>query len=602
MPSRLRHPARSRYWVLAGIQGLLALYCLLSAFVLSPGRTQPENDVTAAVLLLGLTLLTAVIVPARGDVLLHGVLASTWLVVAVLAAVRPTGQGQLVMGVFLLMLCMWIAGFLRTRVAVPHIVLACASYVVALATNPHTGSPLYASALLVAIAFASTMVLYGREARSRYVGLVRTSADVVIRTVRGQVVWVSPAVEGVLGWTPEEFISLPEPSWHRDDEKTVLRMREALYAGEPVAATYRLRHRDGSYRWIEARLNPIAEDDAPPGAVGSLRDVTQRVEGELALADSAFRQRRGLKRMRRVDAAKTRMVHDLSHELRTPLTVIRGPLERHLRRESGLSDDLRHDLEAAVRASRRLERLVDDILEIERRAAQRHETLAPADVRTLTADAVELVAPDAHGAGLTLHLTASDAVPPTVLADAEAWTLVVLNLVSNAVKYTDSGGVEVRLDYADESLVLAVEDTGRGIAEDELERIFDRFYTSGGRPSRGTGRSGLGLTLVADAVDAAGGHLDVSSVLGSGTTFVVTLPAEACDAQTPARPQPVVTSHTEQADASEPIGDALVVLMAGGRRSFEQALAELRSRAGGGSLSHAASEILAEAEDADDVP
>ncbi len=582
--------------MLAAIQLLLAVYCVVAAVVMSAEVTAPADNLTAAALLLLLGLLTLLAVPARGALLMNTVVASTSALIAVATAIRDTGQGQLAMGVFLLMLCMWMAAFLRPRMAVPHILLACALYVLALAVNPHTGSPLYATALLVGIAFASAMVLYGREARSRYVGLVGSSADVILRSAHGRLTWVSASVEEVLGWTPREFVGLPEPTWHADDDETVQRMRRELYAGSPAQGTYRLRHKDGTYRWVEARLNPIAEDDAPQGAIGSLRDVTERVLAELALADTATRQRRGLRRMRRDDAAKTRMVHDLSHELRTPLTVIRGPLERHLRRDRDLPDSLRQDIETAVRASRRLESIVNDILDAERLATRPVLELVPTHVAEVTGETIRLLVPGAQAAGLTLELTTATGFPDYLLVDTDAWTRIVQNLVANALKYTERGGVQVDLSYEDGAIVLAVVDTGRGIAEADLENIFERFYTAGDRPARGAARSGLGLPMVADAVHEGGGHIDVSSELGTGTTFVVTMPAEPCDANTGPIARPAGLQLDREVESpGEPVGDAIVLLMADGGRSFEQALAELRSRAGSRPLPDVAAELLAEA-------
>lgn len=596
--TRRRTPISSEHVVLGAVQLLLAAYCVCAAVVM-PTVGSRWDGVGGAVVLVLLAATTLAARPEAGSILQNVVVAGTSALIAALTAIRTTGQGQLVMGLFLLMLAMWCAGYLPRRAAAAHIGFAMSAYVVVLVLRPHTGSAVYVAALLVGTVFASAMVLQGRQARSRYTNLLGGSVDVMLQTANGRMTWVSPTVADVLGWSPTEFLALPDPTWHPDDDAIVQRLRQRLHAGKPAAATYRLRHRDGTYRWIEARLSPLSDAGAAAGSVGVLRDVTERVTAEAAVAQSLSRHRHGLRRLRRADAARTRRFHEISHELRTPLTVIRGPLERHLRRDPDLSEDLRADLEAAVRASRRLEALVNGILDVERADAVRPAARVPADVAALTAEVVDVLQPSADAAGLLMSVEVDHPFPPELACDTEAWARIVLNLVSNAIKYTASGSVQVHLRFVDGWIELRVADTGRGIAEDDLTRVFDRFYTAGSAPYRDSARTGLGLALVADAVTEAGGHVDVSSQAGLGTVFVVAMPMSGPDAPAEAPTDRPTTSAADRRPVTDadPIGDALGLLMDRDGLSADQALTELRGRSRGRPLGVAAAEILAEDDD-----
>ncbi len=240
-----------------------------------------------------------------------------------------------------------------------------------------------------------------------------------------------------------------------------------------------------------------------------------------------------------VDEAKSRLFQNISHEFRTPLTMIHGPQQSLLHRaDLNLTDDERADLASAVRATERLQRLVDGLLEVARGQADRIVTnLEATDVPGLTAEGVAMFRAAAEDAGLSLRVCVSDEFPPALLIDRELWMRVFLNVVSNAVKYTEAGSIAISLTYAQGEVVLVVTDTGVGIAEDDLPYIFDRFQQAQTRPVRGDARSGIGLALVAELLRAVGGSARIESELGSGTVVTLHLPAEpASDVTAPTSP------------------------------------------------------------------
>jgi signal transduction histidine kinase len=215
---------------------------------------------------------------------------------------------------------------------------------------------------------------------------------------------------------------------------------------------------------------------------------------------------------------------DVSHELRTPLTAIRGQLEVALfaaRNEQEYRDAIVDALEDVDRLTHTIRSL---LLLSQAESGQVVLQKQSIDLAELARDIVDQFQIPAEEARVSLDLDAPDACP--LDADRVQVERLITNLLSNALKYTPAGGrVGVRIDRIPESAILTVSDTGIGIAPGHLPHIFDRFYRVPGTnrsPERGLG---LGLSFVSWIVKAHGGHIDVESTPGQGTTFRVTLPA-----------------------------------------------------------------------------
>src|SRR5664279_3965180 len=226
-----------------------------------------------------------------------------------------------------------------------------------------------------------------------------------------------------------------------------------------------------------------------------------------------------------LDVAKTRFFQNISHEIRTPLTLLLGPLQRALDDPELTLTGHREDLEAAHRATLRLHRLVDGLLEVARGEATRIQPAAEStDVGELTAECASMFRSVVEGAGLELVVRTPSA-GRQVPVDRQMWAHIVLNLLSNAVKFTLSGRIDVRLEVTDEQAILQVADTGIGIDPKDLALIFDRFHQADGRAGRTREGAGIGLSLVSDLVHAHGGTVRVASTPGVGSTFTVTIPS-----------------------------------------------------------------------------
>ncbi|SFL55140.1 ATP-binding protein [Geodermatophilus ruber] len=281
--------------------------------------------------------------------------------------------------------------------------------------------------------------------------------------------------------------------------------------------------------------------------------VTARASIAVTDAMAYVAERRRAEALADLDAAKTRFLQNVSHEFRTPLTLVLGPLGELLHDPGiDLPAARREGLHVAQRATRRLARLVDGLLDVARAEADRlHAVLEPTPLGELSTDVASMFRSVTEQAGLELVVDVEPAVDAEpVLVDREMWARIVLNLLSNAVKFTEHGRITVTLRSTHDMVELAVSDTGTGISPEEAARVFDRFHQAPGPGGGSREGAGLGLSLVRDSARAHGGSAGVTSTPGLGSTFTVTLPRRTADGRevrsvTP--PAELVATHTAEA-------------------------------------------------------
>lgn len=258
---------------------------------------------------------------------------------------------------------------------------------------------------------------------------------------------------------------------------------------------------------------------------GFLDLAANQIASAVFHARSYEAERRRAEALAELDRAKTLFMSNVSHEFRTPLTLLLGPLEEILR--NGADDALsvgREELELVHRNGLRLLKLVNTLLDFSRVEAGRLRTvLEPIPLAELTAEVASVFRSAIERAGLRLIVDCPPLSEP-VAADREMWEKIVLNLVSNAFKFTGKGEIEVSLRQIGDRAELRVRDTGAGIAERELPHIFERFYRVEGAQGRTSEGSGIGLALVQELVKAQEGSVRVESKAGKGSTFIVSIP------------------------------------------------------------------------------
>ncbi|HET9775531.1 MAG TPA: ATP-binding protein, partial [Gemmatimonadaceae bacterium] len=273
---------------------------------------------------------------------------------------------------------------------------------------------------------------------------------------------------------------------------------------------------------LVAGLSPQLRLDAP------YRGFLELVAAQLATIIGAARafdeERKRAEALAAIDRAKTEFFSNVSHEFRTPLTLILGPLDEALRDPSrSLQGEA---LDAVHRNALRLLRLVNTLLDFARMEANRlASTFELTDLSTLTAGLAGSFQSLLQSAGLALRVECPPSDP--VYVDRAQWEKIVLNLLSNAFKFTFTGEIAVRLHETDGLIHLVVSDTGTGIPSDELPKIFERFHRVKGARGRSFEGTGIGLALVQELAKRHGGTVRVQSSVGKGTTFVVSIPKDA---------------------------------------------------------------------------
>jgi signal transduction histidine kinase len=270
-----------------------------------------------------------------------------------------------------------------------------------------------------------------------------------------------------------------------------------------------------------AGLNPHRPQE------GSLRSFIELFVGQLAAGlSNAGAYEAAQKRadaLAEIDRAKTAFFSNVSHEFRTPLTLMLGPTEDAL---ASTDRALRGaDLETVYRNELRLLRLVNGLLDFARIEAGRTQaSYEPLDLRALTVDLSSTFRSAIERAGLSFEVDC-EVLPQPIYVDRDMWEKIVLNLLSNALKFTFTGTIAVTLRWRAGQAVLDVRDTGVGVSASELPRLFERFHRIEGTRARTHEGSGIGLALVHELVRLHGGKIAVASELDQGTTFTIAVPS-----------------------------------------------------------------------------
>ncbi len=269
-------------------------------------------------------------------------------------------------------------------------------------------------------------------------------------------------------------------------------------------------------------LNPFRPlDSSYQSFVGLL--VGQIAAG-LANVRAYEAERRRAQALADLDRAKTTFFSNVSHEFRTPLTLLLGPLDDVLRTDGSLPSEVRDHVDVAYRNGLRLLKLVNTLLDFSRiEAGRARARFEPVDLGAITRDVASTFRSALDKAGLTFTIRC-DQLPEPAYVDRDMWEKIVLNLLSNAFKFTLSGAITVTVSRVESHAEMTIEDTGAGIPEPELDHVFDRFHRVEGTRGRSHEGSGIGLALVHELVKLHGGTISVTSDVGRGSRFTVSVP------------------------------------------------------------------------------
>jgi two-component system sensor histidine kinase ResE len=330
------------------------------------------------------------------------------------------------------------------------------------------------------------------EEQSKLGHIVTTMGEGVIAVDRGgQVIMANPLAQRMLALDESDLVG-------RSLEQNALAAAFANAMSEAREQTVEFRSRDGAAA-LQAHISPTAVEGSTVGAVAVVQDVTE---------------------LQRVERMRRQFVADASHQLRSPLTAMQGYAEALLDEVAADAETRRRYLATIVRDSKRLNRLIEQLLDLSHiESGQARLEPKPLVIPALLRRVVDSIPSDDSRPEIVI--TAPDDLP-AAFADEAYTEQALLNLLENAVRHTpDQGRVEVWARAESDHLVIGVTDTGAGIAPEHLPRIWDRFYRGGESNKDG---AGLGLAIVKSLIERQGGQVSAESRPGAGSTFTFTLP------------------------------------------------------------------------------
>ena len=283
-----------------------------------------------------------------------------------------------------------------------------------------------------------------------------------------------------------------------------------------------LQQGDVPYGFMVAALNRYRPLDQ--AYRGFLELTAGHVAAGVASARSYEAQQRRAEELAELDRAKTTFFSNISHEFRTPLTLIMGPVEELQGRPDVADPGVRAELDVIQRNGMRLGKLVNTLLDFSRLEAGRMQArYVPVDLAAATAGLASVFRSAVERAELTFEVDCPPLTEP-VYVDRDMWEKVVLNLLSNALKFTFTGSIRVAVKAGSGAAEVTVADTGIGVPADEMPRLFERFHRIENARSRSNEGSGIGLALVKELVELHGGTITAGSAVGRGTTFTILIP------------------------------------------------------------------------------
>jgi len=308
---------------------------------------------------------------------------------------------------------------------------------------------------------------------------------------------------------PDKIGLMPKGAWEVAPDKAFVLPIASVGIKEP-------------YGFLVVGNNPYRLPDEKYWSFFSL--IADQIATSFSDIHALGEERKRAEALAEIDRAKTIFFSNISHEFRTPLTLLLGPIEDVLNDPRSVTVD-KYRMGIAHRNALRMQKLVNTLLEFSRIESGRLEgKFSPVDICAFTKDLASSFRSAIEKAGMQLVINCNEAVDD-VYVDVDMWEMIVLNLISNAFKYSKQGHIEVGVRQLGNEVLVTVADTGAGIPEDQLEKIFQRFHRIGDVQGRSMEGTGIGLAMVKELVKLHKGTITVESRLGEGSTFTVRLPA-----------------------------------------------------------------------------
>ena len=343
--------------------------------------------------------------------------------------------------------------------------------------------------------------------RAQLQAILDSAGEGIVLTDRNeQIIYINPAMGRLTGYSMAEASGQTPRLWRSQsaDPAAWSGLRAAISNADSWQGELVIRRNTGEDRDVSLTITPLVDTGGQAvGFVGVYHDITHQKE---------------------LERLKSKFVSDVSHELRTPVTNL-GLYLNLL--QKGNPEKREQYLRVLDEQTQRLRNLIESILDLSRLERDKeHVAFAPVDLNDIAAQVVVAHQPRAEATGLALTFEPGAGLP-SIRGEASQITRVITNLVANAINYTPAGRVQVSTYRCNGKVCLDVQDTGLGIAAEDMPHLFERFYRGRHSPQADIPGSGLGLSIVKEIVDLHGGEIKVASEVGTGTTFTVTLPVES---------------------------------------------------------------------------
>jgi len=360
--------------------------------------------------------------------------------------------------------------------------------------------------LIIVISEKLTNAIKKNQADSSMFGAIleKSSDGIVVVNTEGKRTYCSPSVKNIIGYTDQEYLNFPPWLLGHPDELQDIKEKYQRLINEPGGNTiliHRMRHKMGHWIWVESRVTNLLHEPKVAAMIANFNDVTERVENDQLRRD---------------------FIGVVSHELRSPLTGIKlyGQLlyKKLSDTDNGASAEF---LKKILQQVNHMERMLADLTDVATiRTGRMQLNIAPFDFNLLANEVAESLQQATEKHCIQLNLKALNEIS----ADEERLRQVVVNLVSNAIKYSPDGGdITISSEEKDGYLIVCVQDNGMGIPVSDKDRIFDRLYRVSGQ-TKGIKGLGLGLYICKQIIQLHGGSIEVESEEGKGSAFRISLP------------------------------------------------------------------------------